>query len=64
MGATLWHPDGASTPLRFPGQYADPESQPPALLRPRYGPLPEPRPSRVGTRLQPPCLRAQPLQIY
>jgi RHS repeat-associated protein len=25
-GATLWHPGGASTPLRFPGQYADPES--------------------------------------
>jgi len=25
-GATLWHPGGASTPLRFPGQYADPET--------------------------------------
>jgi RHS repeat-associated protein len=25
-GATLWHPSGASTPLRFPGQYADPET--------------------------------------
>jgi RHS repeat-associated protein len=25
-GAALWHPDGASTPLRFPGQYEDPET--------------------------------------
>jgi RHS repeat-associated protein len=25
-GTTLWHPAGASTPLRFPGQYADPET--------------------------------------
>ena len=25
-GTTLWHPGGASTPLRFPGQYADPET--------------------------------------
>jgi RHS repeat-associated protein len=25
-GNTLWHPSGASTPLRFPGQYADPET--------------------------------------
>lgn len=25
-GTTLWHPDGASTPLRFPGQYNDPET--------------------------------------
>jgi RHS repeat-associated protein len=25
-GGTLWHPSGASTPLRFPGQYADDES--------------------------------------
>jgi RHS repeat-associated protein len=25
-GATLWHPGGASTPLRFPGQYHDPET--------------------------------------
>ncbi|MBO0802513.1 MAG: RHS repeat-associated core domain-containing protein, partial [Nocardiopsaceae bacterium] len=25
-GATTWHPDGASTPLRFPGQYHDPET--------------------------------------
>jgi RHS repeat-associated protein len=26
-GNTLWHPAGASTPLRFPGQYADPETE-------------------------------------
>jgi RHS repeat-associated protein len=25
-GATLWKPGGATTPLRFPGQYADPET--------------------------------------
>jgi RHS repeat-associated protein len=25
-GATLWHPGGASTPLRLPGQYEDPET--------------------------------------
>jgi RHS repeat-associated protein len=25
-GATLWHPSGAGTPLRFPGQYADSET--------------------------------------
>jgi len=25
-GATLWHPGGASTPLRFPGQYHDDET--------------------------------------
>jgi len=25
-GVTAWHPDGASSPLRFPGQYADPET--------------------------------------
>jgi RHS repeat-associated protein len=25
-GSTLWHPGGANTPLRFPGQYADPET--------------------------------------
>jgi RHS repeat-associated protein len=25
-GTTMWHPDGASTPLRFPGQYADDET--------------------------------------
>jgi RHS repeat-associated protein len=25
-GTTLWHPEGASTPLRFPGQYADDET--------------------------------------
>ncbi len=25
-GARLWHPDGAATPLRFPGQYNDPET--------------------------------------
>jgi RHS repeat-associated protein len=25
-GATLWHPEGASTPLRFPGQYQDDET--------------------------------------
>jgi RHS repeat-associated protein len=25
-GTTLWHPNGASTPLRFPGQYADDET--------------------------------------
>jgi RHS repeat-associated protein len=25
-GATLWHPGGASTPLRFPGQYQDDET--------------------------------------
>ena len=25
-GTTVWHPDGAQTPLRFPGQYADPET--------------------------------------
>jgi RHS repeat-associated protein len=25
-GTTLWHPDGASTPLRFPGQYHDSET--------------------------------------
>jgi RHS repeat-associated protein len=25
-GGTLWHPQGASSPLRFPGQYADPET--------------------------------------
>jgi RHS repeat-associated protein len=25
-GATAWHPDGAATPLRFPGQYADQET--------------------------------------
>ena len=25
-GTTLWHPDGAATPLRFPGQYHDPET--------------------------------------
>jgi RHS repeat-associated protein len=25
-GGMLWHPDGASTPLRFPGQYHDPET--------------------------------------
>jgi RHS repeat-associated protein len=25
-GGTMWHPDGASTPLRFPGQYADDET--------------------------------------
>ena len=25
-GATLWHPGGASTPLRFPGQYDDTET--------------------------------------
>jgi RHS repeat-associated protein len=25
-GATQWRPGGASTPLRFPGQYADPET--------------------------------------
>ena len=25
-GTTVWRPDGAQTPLRFPGQYADPET--------------------------------------
>jgi RHS repeat-associated protein len=25
-GTTIWRPDGAQTPLRFPGQYADPET--------------------------------------
>jgi RHS repeat-associated protein len=25
-GGTLWHPDGAASPLRFPGQYYDPET--------------------------------------
>ena len=25
-GGTRWHPDGAQTPLRFPGQYDDPET--------------------------------------
>lgn len=25
-GGTAWHPSGASTPLRFPGQYDDPET--------------------------------------
>jgi RHS repeat-associated protein len=25
-GTTMWHPGGASTPLRFPGQYADDET--------------------------------------
>ncbi len=25
-GTTVWHPGGASTPLRFPGQYADDET--------------------------------------
>jgi RHS repeat-associated protein len=25
-GTTMWHPQGASTPLRFPGQYADDET--------------------------------------
>jgi RHS repeat-associated protein len=25
-GGTLWHPGGAATPLRFPGQYHDPET--------------------------------------
>ncbi len=25
-GGTLWHPDGAATPLRFPGQYHDQET--------------------------------------
>jgi RHS repeat-associated protein len=25
-GNTLWHPSGESTPIRFPGQYADPET--------------------------------------
>jgi RHS repeat-associated protein len=25
-GVTLWHPGGTSTPLRFPGQYEDPET--------------------------------------
>ena len=25
-GATIWKPGGATTPLRFPGQYADPET--------------------------------------
>jgi RHS repeat-associated protein len=25
-GTTLWHPSGETTPLRFPGQYADPET--------------------------------------
>ena len=25
-GTTVWCPDGAQTPLRFPGQYADPET--------------------------------------
>jgi RHS repeat-associated protein len=25
-GTTMWHPEGASTPLRFPGQYADDET--------------------------------------
>jgi RHS repeat-associated protein len=25
-GGTLWHPDGVSTPLRFPGQYYDDET--------------------------------------
>ncbi len=25
-GGTLWRPDGAATPLRFPGQYHDPET--------------------------------------
>ncbi|MGH3167895.1 MAG: putative T7SS-secreted protein, partial [Trebonia sp.] len=25
-GNTLWHPSGESTPLRFPGQFADPET--------------------------------------
>jgi RHS repeat-associated protein len=25
-GATVWYPGGASTPLRFPGQYEDPET--------------------------------------
>jgi RHS repeat-associated protein len=25
-GGTLWHPSGAASPLRFPGQYADPET--------------------------------------
>ena len=25
-GGTLWHPSGAATPLRFPGQYHDPET--------------------------------------
>lgn len=25
-GGTFWHPDGASSPLRFPGQYADEET--------------------------------------
>jgi len=25
-GTTLWHPDGAASPLRFPGQYHDPET--------------------------------------
>jgi RHS repeat-associated protein len=25
-GGTIWHPEGASTPLRFPGQYADDET--------------------------------------
>jgi RHS repeat-associated protein len=25
-GNTLWHPSGQTTPLRFPGQYADPET--------------------------------------
>jgi RHS repeat-associated protein len=25
-GGTIWHPSGTSTPLRFPGQYDDPET--------------------------------------
>jgi RHS repeat-associated protein len=25
-GTTMWHPQGVSTPLRFPGQYADDET--------------------------------------
>ena len=53
-GTTVWDPGGAQTPLRFPGQYADPETglhyNQHRYYDPARGQLPDTRPARPEPR--------------
>ena len=63
-GTTLWKPGGAATPLRFPGQYSDPETGLHYNNHRYYDPLTgrylSPDPHGLAPPPQPPHLRSQP----
>jgi RHS repeat-associated protein len=63
-GGTLWRPGGAATPLRFPGQYHDPETGLHYNQQRYYDPVTgsylTPGPARPGPRPEPARLRPQP----